>query len=66
MNGNWFWRSRVAIWIEDKLLKLTNWFWKKRHQPDLVKKPATRQKQPAVKKPAVKKTTKKSNWNVKG
>ncbi len=66
MNGNWFWRSQLAIWIENKLLRLTNWFWNKRHQPDLVKKPAAKQKQPAAKKPATKKTTKKSNWNVKG
>ncbi len=71
MNGNWFWRSSFAIWIEGKLISLTNWFWNKRHPPtpkqrsapttNEISKENTSKKRAAKKAPA----KKKSDWSVK-
>lgn len=79
MKGNWFWESSFAIWLEGKLISLTNWFWNKRHPPKQVRiqptlddvvqeKPKTkppRQPSTSRKAPAKKTTTKKDNWSVK-
>lgn len=72
MNGNWFWRSSFAIWIEGKLISLTNWFWNKRHPaPAPKQRTATNTNEISKENTAKKRTTKKapakkkSDWSVK-
>lgn len=70
MNGNWFWQSSTAAWIEGKLISLTNWFWNKRHPPASKQRTVSTneiQKENTPKKRVAKKTPakKKSDWSVK-
>ncbi len=71
MNGNWFWQSSTAAWIEGKLISLTNWFWNKRHPPTTKQRTASQSneisKENTTKKSTAKKSPakKKSSWSVK-